>query len=116
MVTAPPNWQLQAIMAAAFVGPTVATGLVAYGFAAFTRIKGFFIALICGLAAPICVVLFAWLTPLTKPDPRSIDGPAYVLVGLIYWALFLLPMCLAASLLATWLGRRSACRPQLGVR
>ena len=113
---APPAWEMEAIITAAFAGPALATALLAYGLATFTHIKGVVIGLICGLLAPICIVVFAWLTPLTKPDPRSIDGPAYVLIGLIYWALLLLPTCLAASSLGTWLMRRSANRPSLGAR
>jgi hypothetical protein len=113
---APPAWEMEAIIAAAFAGPALATVLLAYGLATVTHIKGVVIGLICGLLAPICVAVFAWITPLTKPDPRLIDGPAYVLVGLIYWALLLLPTCLAASSLGTWLRRRSAIRPRHGVR
>ena len=116
MAMAPPNWQIQSIIAAAFIGPAVASGLLAYAVAAFTRIKGLVIAPICGLIAPICVVMFAWLTPLTKPDPRSIDGPAYVLIGLFYWAVLLLPTCLVSSSLGTWFKRKSGSRVALTAR
>ena len=104
---APSIGQLNGIMVAAVVAPTVMSGLIAYGVATVSRIKGSAIALICGLIAPLSVVVFAWLTPLTKADPRSIDGPAYALIGLIVWAAILVPTCLIASTVGTWLRRRS---------
>jgi hypothetical protein len=104
------------MLAVSFIGPAVATALLAYAIAAITPLKAVVIAPVCGLAAPICVGIFAWLTPLTKPDPRSIDGPAYILIGLIYWALLLLPTCLVSSWLGAWLRRRSAKRPSAEVR
>lgn len=115
-VTALSVFQLKCTMAAAVVGPAVATGAIAYAIAAVTRLKAFVIAPLCGLVAPISVVVFAWLTPLTKPDPRSIDGPAYVLVALIYWALLLIPTCLLSSSLGVWLRRRLLNRPPTRVR
>jgi ABC-type glycerol-3-phosphate transport system permease component len=113
LAMAPPNWLVQSIVVAAVVGPVALTGLLAYALATFTRFRGLTIGLVSGLAAPICVVIFAWLSPLTKRDPRSIDGPAYVLIGLICWALLLLPMCMLSSSLGTWLKRRSRGQPVL---
>jgi len=93
-------------VAAAVAVPFAVTGAGAYALAALTRWKGLAVALICGLVAPACVGLFAWLGPATRPDPRSIDGPAYILVALIVWALLLIPACLIASSLGVWLRRR----------
>lgn len=101
------GWQLQSVIAAAMAGPTIVAGLLAYAIAVSPKAKAWAIVLVCGLAFPTCVLIFAWLTPLTRPDPRSIDGPAYVLAGLISWALLLTPACLVSSVVGTWLRRRS---------
>ena len=110
------DWQLQSMVVAALVGPTVVAGLLAYAVATAPNIKGWVIALACGLIAPVSILVFAWLTPLTKPDPRSFDGPAYVLAGLILWALVLTPACLVSSSVAVWLKRRSWSRQSSAVR
>ena len=110
------DWQFQSMIAAALVGPTIVAGLLAYAVAASPNIKGWAIAVVSGLVFPICVLVFAWLTPLTKPDPRSVDGPAYILVTLISWALLLTPACLVSSSVGTWLRRRSWSRPPVVVR
>ncbi len=92
--------------AAAFAVPFAVTGIGAYALAALTRLRGLAVALTCGVVAPVCVCLFAWLSSVTKPDPSSIDGPAYILVTLVCWALLLIPTCLIASSLGVWLRRR----------
>ncbi|CAN7663840.1 hypothetical protein LJR225_005305 [Phenylobacterium sp. LjRoot225] len=49
----------------------------------------------CGLVVPSSVTVAALM--LGRPDPRSIDGPAYVLVILLGLALVCLPICMAIS-------------------
>jgi hypothetical protein len=103
-----PSWVIDAIVGIVAAGPLIVTGLLAYFLAGLLKsVRAVVIVVLCGLSGPAAVLVFAWLSPLTKPDPRSVDGPAYVLVGLLALAVVLLPLCLAASAAGTWLRRRT---------
>jgi len=62
----------------------------------------------------LTIVMSALLLPLTlaiagailrRPDPRSIDGPAMVMILLLVLAFMALPACLATSAGVVWLRR-----------
>lgn len=103
-----PGWQLNLILVAAFSLPAVLSALLGYLVAWKTRINASVIGLFSGSVLPASGVALIW--PMTRPDPRSVDGPAYILIGLIIWFLIAFPTSLLASTAGVWLSRRSQTR------
>jgi len=76
----------------------VLTGLIAYLLAnRGPRWNGIAIILGCGVIGPSVALATALWSPLIRPSPHSIDGPAYVMILLLGLAATLLPLCLFAA-------------------
>ena len=89
------------------LAPPVTTWCLAYWLAGAARGLARVAAIAaCGLVAPLGVVAYALWTPETKPSPLSIDGPGYVMLGLLEWALLLTPICIGLSVLGALVRRR----------
>lgn len=68
--------------------------------------RGGLIVAVSGAILPLIILIYAFTSPMTRPSPISIDGPAYILMGLLLLAGISLPLCLAAALGGVMLSRR----------
>lgn len=67
---------------------------------------------VCGFVAP-CLLLAA-ASHFGRPDPRSVDGPAMVMLLLLFLALASLPLSFVISVVTIRLRRRLCSRNRLG--
>jgi hypothetical protein len=89
------------LIVALLAGPPLLAGTLTYrAIGSRQGLARLAIIVACTLSGPLAVLVYAWLRPETKPSPYSIDGPAYVLVGLIELSLLQLPACFVASVAA----------------
>lgn len=95
---APSLWEVWAVLALAVLAPPVCTALIASWVAkVLPRWRGVLVVGVSGPIAPTAIVIYAWVSPATRPNPHSLDGPAYVLAALLMLAGIALPLCLGAA-------------------
>lgn len=81
---------------------------IAYGVDELNRRGPWMTLLISTLAVPAMFATAAFI--FGRPDPRSVDGPAMIMVVLIALAMASVPVSLAAGTVVVWLRRRPARR------
>ena len=89
---------------AGFAGVVVGlTAVIAVGIDTVNQRRPTLTVILSALSVPIVLMIAAMI--LGRPDPRSVDGPAMVMLYLLFLALVSVPVSLSVSGLIVWIRR-----------